>query len=110
MSPQIAYPGCEIEVNIVIRESDYKPDDWIGLFKSYQHQPNKAITQRHVCKLHFSRMMSNGDKLKKFSCRFYAPKHGGRYVFRYFQSSNYYSFLNSNEVVVTVLFLLSSDS
>lgn len=47
-------------------------------------------------------MMSNGEKLKKFTCRFYAPKHGGRYVFRYFHSSDFYSFLNSNEMVVTV--------
>ena len=102
MVPNLAYPGSEIEVNIVIRESDYQPDDWIGLFKSIQHQPSKAITQRHACKLHYTRMMSNGEKLKKFTCRFYAPKHGGRYVFRYFHSSDFYSFLNSNEMVVTV--------
>ena len=101
--PTNTYPGCEVEVTIVIRESDVKQDDWIGLFKCYQHQPNKAITQRHVCKLHFSKMMSNGEKLKKFSCRFYAPKHGDRYAFRYFHSSDYFSVLNSNEMVVNVL-------
>ena len=29
-------PGCEVEVTVLLREADYRPDDWLGLFKANQ--------------------------------------------------------------------------
>lgn len=101
-TPAVTNPGSEVEVTIMIREIDYKPDDWLGLFKVFQYQSSKSITQRHVSKLHYTRMTSNSEKFRKLTCRFYAPKHAGRYTFRYFHALDYLSFLDSNEVVVTV--------
>ncbi|KAM7454302.1 hypothetical protein BLSTO_04942 [Blastocystis sp. subtype 1] len=99
-TPAFTNPGTEIDVSIVISEKDCVSDDWLGLFKSYQHQALKAITQRQIAKLHYTRIMSNGERFKKYSCRFYAPKHAGRYCFRYFHFNDYYSILDSNEIMI----------
>ena len=106
--PGMTNPGCEVEVTVLLREADYRPDDWLGLFKVFQYQSTKSITQRHVSKLHYARMTSNAEKFRKLTCRFYAPKHAGRYTFRYFHSLDTFSVMDSNEVVVTVAFLSPS--
>ena len=101
-TPSRTYPGSEMEVTILIRESEFKHDDWLGLFKIHQFQSTKSITQRQVSKLHFTRMTSNTERFRKLTCRFYAPKHAGLYTFRYFHALEYWPLMSSNEVQVKV--------
>lgn len=105
-TPATTNPGSEMEVTIIIREADFKPDDWLGLFKIHQYQSTKSITQRQVNKLHFARTSGGTERFKKLTCRFYAPKHAGLYAFRYFHALEYWPIMSSNDVRVNVCIYL----